>query len=210
MKITWQNIKESVNRLMFLDATEVDEFANSKEYAANVLEAANYALLELAKIFPLKGVYTFTQSESDEEGFNEYDILELSKEDGLQCFEGFDEECPLLISDEVYGWLKVQEVQILLDRYLYIKKNQAGTFKAIYKKRLNRITSTTENDFEMELESTVLNIMPLLMAYRVFKDDEPDKAVQYYNEYMQARGEIAQKKTLAENFSVQEGDYDGL
>jgi len=75
---------------------------------------------------------------------------------------------------------------------------------------LGRITLQTPNDFEIELEPAVANIMPLLMAYRVFKDDEPAKAVQYYNEYMQARNEIEQKQTLRENISVIKGEYDVL
>jgi hypothetical protein len=212
MKITWLDIKESMNRLMFLDQTEYNnneesfEYKNSNEYAAHIVEAANYAQNELAKIFPVKGVYDdIIQEESEEEGFNEYDLQSL-----VDDFAGFVSDNPVLILDEDDGWKGTQEYQILLDQYLYLKKNQAGAFKIIYKKDVMRITMSTSNSFEIELDVEVANIMPLLMAYRVFKDDEPAKAVQYYNEYMQARNEIKQKQTLRESISVIKGEYDGL
>lgn len=211
MKITWQDIKQSVNRLMFLDAGDIDEAYNSIEYKDAVIEAANFALLELGKIFPVLGCYDgISQSESAEEGYKEYDILTLTKTDDIVNFAGFSDENPVLICDDELGWIECPEYQILLDRYLNIKKSIAGKFKVIYKKALTKITSATDNDSEMELTAEVCNIMPLLIAYRVYKDDDPYKAAQYFNEYMNARAETAEIKTIKHRATVSGGNSYGI
>lgn len=205
MQITWKDIKQSVNRLMFLDASEIDEAYNSIEHKNAVIEAANFALIELSKIFPVLYYYDgISQSESDEDGYNRYNMLEL-----VDDFAGFSDDAPVLISDDELGWVDCPDYQILLDRYLYIKKNIAGEFKVIYKKQLTKITESTGNEFLMELSTEVLNIMPLLIAYRVYKDDDPYKAAQYFNEYMNARAETAEIKTIKHRATVSGGDsYD--
>ncbi|MEL7569440.1 MAG: hypothetical protein AAGU14_02655 [Eubacteriaceae bacterium] len=202
MKITWNDIKQSVNRLMFLDPSEIDEGYNSLEYKDAVIEAANFALIELSKIFPVLCCYDeISQSESDEDGYNTYDMFEL-----VDDFAGFSDDAPVLISDDELGWVDCPDYQILLDRYLYIKKSIDGDFNIIYKKALTKITSATDDDSEMELNAEVCNIMPLLIAYRVYKDDDPYKAAQYFNEYMNARAETAEIKTIKHRATVSGGD----
>ncbi|GEM_PF-6812198 len=201
MQITWKDIKQSVNRLMFLDASDIDDYYNSVEYKEAVIEAANFALIELSKIFPALKTYTITQSESDEDGYNTYDMLEL-----VDDFAGFSDDAPVLMSDDELGWVDCPDYQILLDRYLYIKKSIDGDFNIIYKKALTKITSATDNESEMELNAEVCNIMPLLIAYRVYKDDDPYKAAQYFNEYMNARAETAEIKTIKHRATVSGGD----
>lgn len=209
MKITWLDIKESINRLMFLDSTEYDANKNSIEYANNVIEAANFALVELDKEFPLLDTYTITQAESEEEGYNEYDIRTLTMSGDNVVFNGFDKDTPALINDD-YGWHAPDIFQIFLDRYLYLPKDADGTYKVVYRKNLTRITAATANTFEMELKSDVCNIMPLLMAYRVYKDDDPYKASQYYNEYMQAKALLPKDKVVSEMYTIVEGEYNAI
>lgn len=207
MKITWQDIKQSLNRLMFLEAADIDDKYNSIEYKDAIIEAANFAIIELSKIFPALCAYDdIVQNQSAEEGYDVYDMLELTKSGDTVNFSGFSNEAPVLLLDDELGWIDCPNYQILLDRYLYIKKSVAGQFKVIYKKSLTKITSNTDNGFEMELAAEVCNIMPLLIAYRVFKDDDPYKAAQYFNEYMNAREETAALKTIKHRASVSGGD----
>ena len=211
MNIKWKDIKQSVNRLMFLDASDIDDYYNSVEYKDAVIEAANFASIELSKSFPVLCAYDgIAQSESNEYGYNEYDILTLTKNESEVNFAGFSDDAPVLMLGEDLGWIDCPDYQILLDRYLYIKKSYAGQFKVIYKKALTKITENTSNDYEMELRTEVCNIMPLLIAYRVYKDDDPYKAAQYFNEYMNARAEMAELKTIKHRASVSGGDIYAL
>lgn len=201
MQITWKDIKQSVNRLMFLEASDIDSEFNSVEYKDAVIEAANFALIELSKIFPVLDTYSITQNESDDEGYNTYEMLDL-----VADFAGFSDDAPVLMRDDKLGWVDCPDYQILLDKCLYIKKSIDGEFKVVYKKKLTKITESTGNEFLMELSTEVLNIMPLLIAYRVYKDEDPYKAAQYFNEYMNARAETAEIKTIKHRASVSGGD----
>jgi len=210
MKTTWLDIKQSVNRLMFLDATEIDsstKFPIDNKEA--VIEAANYAINEAGKYFPYLEQYEIIQPQSSEEGFNEYDLQELTKQDGNITYLGF---VSVLKADNVSAWMTPASSKMLLDRYLYLKKSEAGTYKVIYKKYFTKITESTENDFVMEIEPQAANLLPLLMTYRIYKDDDPVKAAQYYNEYIAARDELAALKAAKETHDIEinEGEYDVL
>ena len=201
MKLTLGEIKSSVRRLCFLEVSEY------KEYEEAVLEAANYALLQLAKEFPL------TESmkiEKTEKCAVSYDVTELAKEKG-QDFMGFDEDFPVLkMGDE--GIPLPGKYTLLKDRYLILEPDETGEFTVFYSVYPEKITSATSDEHEIEFAAEIASLMPLLMAWRIFKDDDETKAALYFNEYNQAKAETKphepyKRDSFRLGFWQQEGAY---
>lgn len=196
MKITWKNIKESAYRLMFLEPREYESYDEA------VIEAANYALVILTEEFPLKAVYDIMQTAVDEEGMNEYDLRQLSMQGDEETFLGFVDDAPILALCEGTGWQEAHEAQILLDRYVFLPKTAEGLYRVVYKKAPQRIDGNTAEEHALELSAAANNLMPLLMAYRVFKDDDMAKAAQYYNEFRDMLWAIKRAPTLRDDIAV--------
>lgn len=178
MKLTLGEIKSSVRRLCFLEASEYAEY----EEAVN--EAANYALLQLAKEFPI------TESlkiEKTQRSTLSLDIAEMAEAAGFD-FMGFDEDFPVLKTGEE-GVPLPGKYTLLKDRYLILEPEETGIFTVFYSVYPQKITSLTPNEHEIEFAAEIASLMPLLMAWRIFKDDDEVKAALYFNEYNQAKAE---------------------
>ncbi len=194
-----------MHRLMFLEPREYEGYEQA------IIEAANYALVVLAEEFPNKATYDITQSATDEEGMNEYDLAQLTNPGGENTFLGFVEDAPVLVRKASGSWQEADGAQILLDRVLFLPKSAAGLFRVVYKKALRRIDESTAEDYAFELCAAANNLLPLLMAYRVFKDDDMAKAAQYYNEFRDMLWALKRAPTLKDDIAVRaEAGYERL
>lgn len=183
MQLTWQDLKDSVRKLCFLTQSE---YAG---YDEAITEAANYALVDMAKDFPLTEIYTFTRESEDSSGYETYDLLNLTMEDMRFTFLGVCERDPVIrIGSD--GLIETPEYALLADRFLLIPKKACGTYKVMYKKDPERITAQTSNDYVIPYASCAANLLPLLMAWRVLKDDDERKASMYYNEYINGKDSL--------------------
>jgi hypothetical protein len=70
---------------------------------------------------------------------------------------------------------------------------EAGTYNIFYEKELTKITDSTTDDFVLENDLHVLELIPVFAAYYVWLDDDIQKAMTYYNQYTETRNEIYQK-----------------
>jgi len=52
------------------------------------------------------------------------------------------------------------------------------------------ITADTEDSYEIDLPEDLVELLPLLVAYHVWLDDDQTKAVLYYNNFVQKREAI--------------------
>ncbi len=185
MHFTYKDIKNSVRRLCFLEESEYHD------YDEFLQEAINFAMIEVSKDFPLIEHYLITQKETDECGYNSYDMKELTKEqaDTESDFMGFANRNPII---RLNGTDSVEfcDYIILEDRFLLLKKNLCGEFEVFYKKYPKRINENTKDSRLIEFNSHIANLLPLLCAWRIFKDDDETKAALYYNEYLRMKSEI--------------------
>ncbi len=178
-----------------------------EEYEDAVLEAANYALLQLAKEFPLTESLKIVKTEGCTES---YDIAELAKEEGHD-FMGFDEDFPVLKTGDE-GIPLPGKYTLLRDRYLILESDEVGEFTLLYSVYPEKLTSSTSEEHEIEFAAEIASLMPLLMAWRIFKDDDETKAALYFNEYNQAKAETRhpepyRRDSFRLGFWQQEGAY---
>lgn len=172
MIITWEDLKKaSYNRM----ALESDEYS---DYTESVVEGVNHCMLELAKLFPIRGQYELTQSETEDEGENEYDMKTL-----CESFMEFSHP-PVLKGNYL---VSETEYTIIGNRYLRLKKSNSGTFKVQYNKYPTKITAQTENSFILELSPEAVNLIPLYVTWWAYQDDDASKATMAYNEFSEAK-----------------------
>lgn len=192
MQLTYKDIKNSVYRLCFLEESEYEDYSEYLE------EAVNFALTEIAREFPLIERCRITSDEEESEnGYKIYDMMRLTKDEysDESLFMGFADTDPVIrLSDE--GEVEFCDYSILQDRYLVIKKDNVGEFDVFYKKYPKRINENTGNDHRIEFRAEVANLIPLLCAWRIFKDDDETKAALYYNEYLRMKSEITAADTV--------------
>ncbi len=190
MQLSWADIKESTRKLCFLESSEY------ADYDEAMVEAADFALLALAREFPLTEMCDIEHDALNDGGYDTYDMRLLTlNELGEPVFMGFADDYPV-ICDEGGGRMVPADFTLLADRYLIIPKSFAGNLKVIYKKYPARIALLTPDTHCIEFPAEVAALMPLIMAWRIFKDDDERKSAMYYNEYISAKNGIRAKRTL--------------
>lgn len=107
--------------------------------------------------------------------WGEYAAYDFRKID--PAFMGFAADKP------VYGdrYRYVSDYKREEDHVILLKREDCGRFLVWYKKYPAAITTDTEDSFVLELDETVCGILPYFMAYRLWLDDDMQKAVLYYN-----------------------------
>lgn len=66
---------------------------------------------------------------------------------------------------------------------LVLPRNLAGNFKVFYKAYPTQITSSTADDYVLELDPEVEALLPLYIASQLYKDDDIGIATTYRNEF---------------------------
>lgn len=74
---------------------------------------------------------------------------------------------------------------------LVIPQEKIGEYSVYYYAYPRMITSTTPDDYELELEPNVAVLLPLYMASQLYKDDDNAVAVAYRNEFELARESLS-------------------
>ena len=68
-------------------------------------------------------------------------------------------------------------------RVLVLDRNMPGNYTVYYKAYPGRITSGTEDDYELDVDPEVEALIPLYMASEIYKDDSLATATSYRNEF---------------------------
>lgn len=195
--MTIEELKERVRNLSFY---ETDEFTENN---ALFISSANKALKEIntdiksvADTFTITqdgaGGYTYyiyidgilTEQTGAATGLIKYDLKELTKDkDGKTTFARLSKTKPdIEIDEEIY---KFGDYKTILDHIVAIDSSVEGTISFYYDTRTKTITTTDTGD--MQIDYNVEHLLPLLTAYYFLKEDEPDLARDYYNQYDSAK-----------------------
>ena len=199
-KYTLRDIRQSTYDRMFLEPSEY------AEYDAFFNTAINDACMELCKRFSIAREYELVKSASTDEGYERYDLIELTRDDDDErTFMSFAESPVYKITEE--GIIPYNYHYTSLDQYLYLPCEESGTFIVHYNAYPKKIDDNTSQDYEMEFEPEICQYLPMLCAWRIFLDDDISRATMYYNEYVQSITENVKPPQLTAGVRIREG-YD--
>ena len=133
----------------------------------------------------------FGSEESDIPAFgryNRYDMVALTN-DALKgrMFLSFMEDMPAVRQSFDAGSYEVPDYFTEQGSVIWLNAQQAGRFEVLYKQYPTKITADTADGFEPEITPEAARLVPLLMAWRMLKDDDERKAILYFNEYQNAK-----------------------
>lgn len=136
------------------------------DYAYSIQNVALYGVLQSADVNDIP-------SYSD---YNAYDFKAMDP-----AFMSFALERPVYESGISNGYYYVSDYYIEEDKIIKLRRDERGQFLVWYNSYPTPITGDTLESFEIELDSNISDIMPYLMGYRLWLDDDSQKAVLYYN-----------------------------
>lgn len=177
-KMTWKEIRDECLKLMYsyskkgsvISATD----GNLKDYTLAMPGAANIALYDIARALPDIRKYTVLQEER--ETAYEYDLRELTREDGKVTFMRFADK---------YANSSIP-CTILPDGHtLWVDGMFEGEFNVYYHAAPKEFTNNTPDDYIPELPPGAVNLIPICMASSLFKDDDASISSMLWNEYAQ-------------------------
>lgn len=179
--MNWGNLKEQIRDLGFEDDSIFSE------YQSVIINAVNRAVkLINTNIIPVQGKYEFTQNGASS-GIERHDLSEITDSLGNYIFETLIGVPTRIYRNEYYAFnnYAVEQGHIIV-----IDSSIPGSFTFFFKQRLPDITASTPDDYIVPIDKTVEPLLPLLAAHYVWLDDEEQKAVMYYNEYVEMKNEI--------------------
>ena len=149
-------------------------------YSTNFISATNQALQEISGIIPSIGKHQITQ-DGLSTGIVRYDMSALASD--------FAEVESVVLdyngeSDDFSNYRIEQGKVIAVDVSI------PGIFNVFYKKRITDITTSTAETEVLPIEYKAEPMLPLLVSYYLWLDDNDEKAVYYYNQYEAEREKI--------------------
>ena len=121
-----------------------------------------------------------------------YDMEELTSAGEAGRFWNFTEGSPVirLAPNGEEECLSPGDYSILGGKELHLPREQTGEFQINYRRYPKKITPLTPDDEEMDLSPEAAGLMPLYMAWRLYKDEDERMATLYFNEYQNAKSEL--------------------
>ena len=164
---------------------EEDETLEEEAYKAILITATNRALRDMALAVPVIKRYEIEQDGS-ESGIRRYDLLDLTE----SKFLDFD-EIPVRESDT---YDRFNDFEIEEDHIIVMDAGLKGKFSIFYKLAPAKLTVNTADAQELEVNRKAEHLLPLLVSYYVWLDDDVNKAQEYKANYEMGKAELSQKK----------------
>lgn len=180
----WAELKEQVRDLGFEEDATLEESA----YESIMITSTNRALKEIASFVPVVGRYEFEQ-DGKGSGIIRYDMSELTD----SRFLDFD-AIPVRES-ETYE--RFNDFEIEEDHIIVMDASVAGKFSVFYKLVPTKITSKTKDNDKLDIHIKAEHLLPLLVAYYMWLDDDMTKAGEYKQNYEILKGEVARGNVRA-------------
>jgi hypothetical protein len=122
-----------------------------------------------------------------------YDFKAIAEAKGETFVEFMDKD--KLMGDMNANFSPINDFDVINRHILRLSGFDKAEFTIYYKKEYTHITLDTTDDFEMELDTDLHCLIPLLSAYYVWQDDEERKADKWYNDYETKRNDIIGRET---------------
>lgn len=93
-------------------------------------------------------------------------------------------------AEENGTYISLTNFEIEQRKILVLNGFEKCEYTVFYKKAFTPVTNETDESFEIELDSDVCVLLPLLASYYVWLDDDERKATMYYNNYESLRNAV--------------------
>jgi len=168
MQMTWGEIKSHCINLGFSKMTEY------KKDPSRFVDAANRAITQIATTVKpiIKSIVIPHYPTPNDPDYISYNMKELAEN-----FWDFADECPS--KDGIYPivYRKIEPDIILFP------KNISGDITVWYKKLPEKISQETPDSYPLELAYEAAMLVPTLMGFYVWMDDDPRMAVMFRNDF---------------------------
>ena len=183
MAKTWANIRSETLNLGFEKTKAYD-----KNQAAYV-EAYNWRQgLIASDIGGLLDTITITATSGDTKQV--FDLNQIVTDNGYDYVGLAD----IGVVDE-YG-RRVESAAFTDNRILILPETADGDYRVYYFRMPEDITTASPDDTEVELPTKWANLMPYLMANRLYLDDDASKAGYYWNLYDDMRQRLLDRENM--------------
>ena len=186
--MTLSELKNEIKNLAFAEDNDM------RENAGIVIDAINRAISVIAQtVSPIVGMYQIAQSGSTE-GRLKYDLRELTKDSGKVRFGGF------IRVDYEHQGREITDIAFRsdFDRYLILDGRQPGLFTVYYRKLPETYTTLSPDEKEIEIDSDLCPLIPLLSSFYVWMDDDERKADKYKNDYEDLKLEFLKGRSFSQ------------
>lgn len=176
-KKTWAEIRSETVNLGFekFKAYEKnkDTYAQAYNYAQGLIAGTTDPILEKVVL-----------SKEDKRLDKTFDLLQICTEQGID-FAGVAD---VGILDG--NGARLHNTGLVGGRFLTVPEGFCGDI-VIYVRRMPRpVTPDSRDDVQVEISDKWANLMPYLMANRLYMDDNPSLAGYYYNLYDEAKNQL--------------------
>lgn len=187
-------IKNEIIQLGFEEKTTLND------YQSIIISGINRAIKTInSTVKPIVRNISIKQDGFGDEKLINYNISEMTRENGKNIFEDFTKNMPMII--DINGdYRPLKNYFIKSYSCIMIDRDEVGKIDIFYKKIPETITVTTVDSFEIELEPSLHILVPLLASYYIWLDDEERKAVSYYNEYENLKKLLIESETIETSF----------
>lgn len=91
---------------------------------------------------------------------------------------------------------RIENAVFLDNRFLVLPADMSGKCTVYYFRMPERISLTSPDDTEVEIPRKWANLMPYLMANRLYLDDDASKAGYYWNLFDDMRGKLLSRENM--------------
>ena len=156
----------------------------------------NQPYQELSQIKKIKKIKNINKTYADEEYYREYSMpVDMYQ---LKSVIAQDEETNKLVSGDYYC--------IENEKKIYINDLSNAIYKIEYYAKPETINEETENDFELEIDQDVQNILPYKVADNLLKSDPSADYTSFRQAYEDALNKLDTRSVLPN--AVIESEYD--
>ena len=205
--ITWKELQETCLRKMdSLDGATLTRDSNNAAYIHGMPAAANEALNLLATNGRYwKKMLTINQNTDGAVqegellgGFVAYDLKQLAH--NFYCIDQVK-----LVNGSEYGIYDGYTMEG--DHVLLVPADVAGTLRIWYNAYPEKITSTTAEDFEIDIHPEAANIIAHYMAGQLYKHDDISIAQIYMNEFFEWLANLQESGQKADGMNGSGGGW---
>lgn len=121
-----------------------------------------------------------------------YDISELTAGSSGKTFMRFSQEANGVIRKANYpdGYSRHINYFIEGDNSIVLHRDEVGEYDIYYEAYPSKITEKTSDSAQIDISAEAAAMVPLLMAYHIWLDEDSTKATQYFNEYQILKMEL--------------------
>lgn len=168
----YSEVEEQILSLGFEDSSVLTDTNYQKVFRDGINKALTFINVE----FPIIGEYTHSLDGTGVD-LDEIDFADLTD---------FDVLLNATIKEEVGGRYQIRpfsNFELVQDSIVFVSQTNNGEITFYYRKRPTLVTTSTPDATVMTIHYKAEQLLPLLAAFYIWNDDDPEKAAKWKNDY---------------------------